>query len=497
MAARRRDPVAIDEETLYYEDDEGDAADVAAPSARLEIDADGDEDGDDISPSALELSKATRMTIESYYANYEVYLRERAKRRRELEERMERHRLNDAQRAPFWEQLRSLETTYLRTRRQRLTGSAFDSLRLLGRGAFGEVRLVRMKRTGRVYAMKKLSKRGMVEKKQEAHVRSERDVLAAANAVYQNNPWIVKLHYSFQDASFLYLIMEFVQGGDMMSQLQKRNTFSEDVARFYIGETAIAIESIHRLGYVHRDIKPDNLLIDRDGHIKLSDFGLCTLMEPSRMIACPDASAASARWDGMSRSATGPRQYAYSNVGTPDYTAPEVLQATGYGKECDWWSLGVILFEMLVGYPPFCSETPKEVYEKIIAWQQTLPAIMRESCKHISREARDLIFRLLTHSRLRLGTRGGMVEILQHPFFRGIEWKDVRKMRPPLVPSVSGPTDASNFDDIDESEFADAVGGLSSDTWSPHKRKLKSHDIPFIGFTYRNFDDIRYAPAPK
>jgi len=169
-----------------------------------------------------------------------------------------------------------------------------------------------------------------------------------------------------------------------------------------------------------------------------------------------------------------------------NYSAPEVLQSKGYGLECDWWSVGIILFEMLVGYPPFCSETAAETVDKITHFESTLPQVMRDSCKHVSREAKDLITQLLSPQRTRLGARGGMAEILAHPFFRGLDWRNIRSLKSPIVPRITSPTDTSHFDEFDELESA--VGGMVAETWSPHRRKIKAYDIPFIGYTYRSFD---------
>merc|ERR1711923_471327 len=176
--------------------------------------------------------------------------------------------------------------------------------------------------------------------------------------------------------------MEFLAGGDVMTLLMKKDTLSEDAAQFYIAETALAIQTIHNLGFIHRDIKPDNLLLDSRGHVKLSDFGLCTglkkshrtefyrdlsQVKPSDFSSNPmDSKRKAETWKSKRRA------LAYSTVGTPDYIAPEVFLQTGYDKSCDWWSLGVIMFEMLIGYPPFCSETPQETYRKVMNWKTTL-----------------------------------------------------------------------------------------------------------------------------
>jgi len=163
------------------------------------------------------------------------------------------------------------ESTFLRLRRTKLGLDDFRTVKVIGKGAFGEVRLVQKTDTGKIYAMKTLKKEEMLKKDQLAHVRAERDVLAESNSA-----WVVQLFYSFQDPAYLYLIMEFLPGGDLMTMLIKYDTFSEDVTRFYMAACVLAIEAVHNLGFIHRDIKPDNILIDKDGHIKLSDFGLST-----------------------------------------------------------------------------------------------------------------------------------------------------------------------------------------------------------------------------
>lgn len=463
-----------------------------------------DEDDEEPSKETLETSIAARVSIEQFYKSLFRSLKERDERRTVLEKKMEELNLNQDTRNQKRRELDKRETEYIRSRRVRLTSHSFESIKVIGRGAFGEVRLVRMKKTKKLYAMKKLDKSKMIEKHQVAHVRSERDVLADNNNYNKNNPWIVRLFYSFQDPNFLYLIMEYVPGGDMMTQLIKYDTFTEDQTRFYIAETVLAIDSIHKLHYIHRDIKPDNLLLDRKGHIKVSDFGLCTGLQTNRV---PNLAAMYKKYQGegdakdeevqMSRSEkfnswkAQRRVLAYSNVGTPDYTAPEVLQQKGYSKECDWWSVGVIMFEMLVGYPPFCSETQRETYHKIVNYTITLPKIMEEATAEVtfSPEARDLLERFLTNSSSRIGTHS-IEDIKSHPFFKGVQWDNIRSQQAPIIPVIASPTDTSNFDSYED----DSPEQGQEVAMSPkYRRKISSYDIPFIGYTYRTFDAMRDA----
>ena len=206
--------------------------------------------------------------------------------------------------------------------------------------------------------MKKMKKDEMEQKNQIEHIKAERDVLVKAK-----NHWIVDLKTSFQDPQHLYLVMEFLPGGDLMTLLMRKDVLSEEESRFYIAETILAIESVHKHNYIHRDLKPDNILLDKDGHVKLTDFGLCKHAQirstRSTNVNTTELSANFNQLKSVLDKKLGYkrcRKLAYSTVGTPDYIAPEVFSQNGYDETVDWWSVGVILFEMLVGYPPFFSD---------------------------------------------------------------------------------------------------------------------------------------------
>ncbi|UXI19216.1 Diuretic hormone class 2 [Sarcoptes scabiei] len=434
------------------------------------------------------LDKATKAKVhlENYYSNLISQHMERRIRHERLEESMRDERLTEEQKQEKRIQHAQKETEFLRLKRSRLGVEDFTPLKVIGRGAFGEVRLVQKNDTGHVYAMKILRKADMVEKEQVGHVRAERDFLVEAD-----HQWVVKMYYSFQDSINLYLIMEFLPGGDMMTLLIKKDTLTEECTQFYIAETALAIESIHKLGFIHRDIKPDNLLLDARGHIKLSDFGLCTGLKKShRTEFYRDLSQAkpndftSNPMDSKRRAESwkkNRRQLAYSTVGTPDYIAPEVFKKTGYDASADWWSLGVIMYEMLIGYPPFCSETPHETYQKVMNWRDTLvfpPEVP------ISNEARDLIQRFCTDADRRIGSVKGIEEIHGHPFFKGVDWEHIRE-RPAAIPvEVKSIDDTSNFDNFDDVELKIP----SAPSKDPESTGIK--DWVFINYTFKRFEGL-------
>lgn len=406
-----------------------------------------------ISSSTREKAKATKAYLEQKYATMKKEREESRVRRNTLEQQMEALRLTERKKEQYRQELRTQELQSMRHQRKRLTVQDFQPLAVIGRGAFGEVRLVRKKDSGEVFALKSLVKSAMVMKNQVGHVKAERDILASAD---NDNEWLVTLHYSFQDDHMLYMVMEYLPGGDLMGLLMKEDTLSEETTRFYAAEMILAIESVHELGYIHRDMKPDNVLLDAHGHLKLTDLGLCKKMD-TRVDLLPvtqhsidsstaginslsNSSASGALIDGPDTSRSRPflrnRQVAFSTVGTPDYIAPEVLAQKGYGKECDWWSMGVILYECLVGYPPFYADEPMQTCRKIINWRQAF-GFPPEAKAKLSPQCMDFIRRLVCNAENRLGN-ASVDEIKQHPWFRGIDWTNVRTMKAPSIPPGGG-----------------------------------------------------------
>jgi len=385
-------------------------------------------------------------------------------------------------------------------RSSRLTDDDFQLLKVIGRGAFGVVLLSRKRDNGMVYAMKKLKKSHMVAKRQLLHIRAERNILAAAN-----NEWVVQLAHSFQDEQFVYLVMEFLPGGDIMELLIKEDTFAVDWVRHYIAETVMAVSTVHAMDYIHRDLKPDNLLLDATGHLKLADFGLCKSLRQCRSksskpapaeqanISCP-ASAAETAPSAREPSAPSSkpstfqriqdkktrRLKAFSTVGTPDYIAPEVLSGEGYGQACDWWSVGCIMFEMMFGYAPFYADDPHLTCQRVAQWQTTLD--LPDEPNHP--EAHDLIRRLICSQDRRLGTNG-VQEIMQHPFFEGIEWDRLRESPAPFVPALVGDDDTQCF-----GEFVLMPEDLGEPKGA-HAARVK--DPVWIGLTH-NASPVRVAP---
>jgi serine/threonine kinase 38 len=432
-----------------------------------------------ISSQTKEKAQAAKSYIEMRYSKIKKEESVKKSAWEELGQKMTELSLSNVEQELIKNQIFKKEAEVLRNKRRRVNIFDYEPLTLIGRGAFGEVRVVRHKQTSEIFALKKMNKAEMLKKNQTTHVRAERNVLALAK-----NDWIIDLKVSFQDEKYLYLVMEYLAGGDLMTMLIKRDILPELEARFYIAETILAVESVHKLNYIHRDLKPDNILIDNTGHVKLSDFGLCKQSDinfesPYSNLTKFEEEAKYKQLLDRKTEFKRSRKLAYSTVGTPDYIAPEVFARKGYDESVDWWSVGVILYEMVVGYPPFFADDPSTTCQKILHWKKTF-VIPREA--NLSREVTDLIRKLVSDSGNRLGLHGAE-EIKRHPFFNGVDWENIRKSRPPWVPELKGMDDTSNFDKFEETEPF-----YSSEVIAKKKRK----DPNFPAYTYTKEDDANY-----
>ncbi|EAX95627.1 AGC family protein kinase [Trichomonas vaginalis G3] len=318
----------------------------------------------------------------------------------------------------------------------------FTIIGVLGRGTYGKVQLVKQKETGKLFALKTMSKRLLAETDQIEQTIVERDLLLKVKC-----PFLVGAHYTFQTDAKVFMILDYVPGGELFGRLKQESSFPESRTRLYAAEILLGLGYLHSKNYIYRDLKPENILVDIDGHLRLTDFGL-----------------AKRATDNESTN---------SFCGTPEYIAPEMIQRLPYTKAVDWWSLGILIFEMLTGLPPFYDENVNQMYRSILRDEVAFPS-------HISLAARNLINKLLDKNpATRLGSGPtDMEEIKTHPFFKDLNWSEVeeKKVKPEWVPEIKDATDTSCFDE----EFTQETGGVSFEDGS-----LIGHDTQqqFTGFT--------------
>ncbi|KHN78841.1 Microtubule-associated serine/threonine-protein kinase 2 [Toxocara canis] len=305
----------------------------------------------------------------------------------------------------------------------------YETIRLISNGAYGAVYLVRHRETRQRFALKRMNKQTLMMRNQVDQVYAERDILT-----FTDNPFVVSFYGSFETRHHLCMLMEYVEGGDCAALLKNVGTLPIDLARLYIAETILAIDYLHSCGIVHRDLKPDNLLITAMGHIKLTDFGLSKigLMNRTTLVS-----------EGYLDVADTQQFKDKQLCGTPEYIAPEVILRQGYGKPVDWWALGVIIYEFLIGIVPFVGETPEQLFANIISEEEEFP----EGDEALPPEAESLISQLLEKNPAeRLGTVGGAQQLMIQPFFGGLDFRSLLRQKAEFVPQLSSEEDTSYFD---------------------------------------------------
>eukprot|EP00730_Choanoeca_flexa_P014424 TRINITY_DN6306_c0_g1_i3.p1 TRINITY_DN6306_c0_g1~~TRINITY_DN6306_c0_g1_i3.p1 ORF type:complete len:332 (+),score=40.90 TRINITY_DN6306_c0_g1_i3:81-1076(+) len=306
----------------------------------------------------------------------------------------------------------------------------FDRLRTVGTGSFGRVILCKFKPTGQPVALKVLEKERVIKMKQVEHTIAEKAILSAISF-----PFIVDLITSFKDNANLYMASEYIPGGELFSHLRAAGRYTEAHALFYTAQIVLCFEYLHQHDIMYRDLKPENLLFAADGYLKLTDFGFAKVVKDKTWTMC----------------------------GTPEYLAPEILYMRGYNKSVDWWALGILVYEMTAGFPPFYADTPMDIYQKILACKLKFPS-------HVSKELRELLKSLLTNDitrRLGCSIRGPQ-EIKEHRWLSTVAWEQLlaRQIQAPHVPHIQDTFDSSHYDDYDELDIAYADEELHADVFA-------------------------------
>ena len=410
-------------------------------------------------------SQSAKRMLEEHFTSLVKETEARKERFAGFQQEMASSDLTEEQRNNLLREFRDDETHFLRLTRRKFTSSRYKRIKLIGKGGFGEVWLVQDKENGALYAMKILRKSDIILKDQLLNVRVERDILSQSS-----NPWVVQLQCSFQDKERLYLVLEYMCGGDLMTALINKDRFSEQETRFFAGEIAMALHAIHEDHFLHRDLKPDNILVGPTGHIKLTDFGLSrnNVKQDRGLSELMDEIHKELMVDQPQTDV--PCHIRGDAVGTREYTAPEVLEGRGATTASDYWSLGVIIYEMLFGYPPFHGKSAQETVFRVLRWKRALRFPPNAG---VSPVAIDLIKHLLCEAECRFGYE----QLIQHPFFVGFKFDNVKMNMPPFVPIIRSPTDTSHFEPLEPTPEEGITG-----------REVGNEELQacaFLGFTYK------------
>ncbi|EEQ88914.1 AGC/RSK/RSK-UNCLASSIFIED protein kinase, variant 2 [Blastomyces dermatitidis ER-3] len=382
---------------------------------------------------------------------------------------------------------RTYSSNSIKVRNVEVGPGSFDKIKLIGKGDVGKVYLVREKKSSRLYAMKVLSKKEMIKRNKIKRALAEQEILATSN-----HPFIVTLYHSFQSEDHLYLCMEYCSGGEFFRALQTRpgKCIPEDDARFYAAEVTAALEYLHLMGFIYRDLKPENILLHQSGHIMLSDFDLSKQSgpggAPTMIIGRNGASPTSLPTIDTKSCIADFRTNSF--VGTEEYIAPEVIKGDGHTSAVDWWTLGILIYEMLFGTTPFKGKSRNSTFANIL--RDEVPFPENSGSPQISNICKSLIRKLLIKDETRrLGARAGASDVKTHPFFRTTQWALIRHMKPPMIPHQGRATDTINFRNVKESGSVD-IGGSSKAKGVPMDSGLATPSGEAIADPFEDFNSV-------
>ncbi|ODH15186.1 AGC/RSK/RSK-UNCLASSIFIED protein kinase [Paracoccidioides brasiliensis] len=382
---------------------------------------------------------------------------------------------------------RTYSSNSIKVRNVEVGPGSFDKIKLIGKGDVGKVYLVREKKSSRLYAMKVLSKKEMIKRNKIKRALAEQEILATSN-----HPFIVTLYHSFQSEDYLYLCMEYCSGGEFFRALQTRpgKCIPEDDARFYAAEVTAALEYLHLMGFIYRDLKPENILLHQSGHIMLSDFDLSKQSgpggAPTMIIGRNGTSPTSLPTIDTKSCIANFRTNSF--VGTEEYIAPEVIKGDGHTSAVDWWTLGILIYEMLFGTTPFKGKSRNSTFANIL--RDEVPFPESSGSPQISNICKSLIRKLLIKDETRrLGARAGASDVKTHPFFRTTQWALIRHMKPPMIPHQGRATDTINFRNVKESGSVD-IGGTNKVKGVPMDSGLTTPSGEVIADPFEDFSSV-------